>query len=128
MLVGAKESEPQEQIEALLRDAERPATEDEEGQTMKKEKIEKPMPRVTEADRTGDVKSLNRALTRTLYLVVKSVEGGTWRFPSSTLIGGEDLHRVRSYTAFTPIPTYPYLPTNHSFSRPRSALSSKRAA
>ena len=98
LLVGAKESEPQEQIEALLRDAEQPATEDEEGQRVKKEKIEKPMPRVTEADRTGDVKSLNRALTRTLYLVVKTLEGGTWRFPSSTLIGGEDLHRVRSYT------------------------------
>ena len=95
LLVGAKESEPQEQIEALLRDAERPTPEDEEGQTVKREKVEKPMPRVTEADRLGDLKSLNRALSRTLYLVVRAGEGDTWKFPSSTLIGGEDLHRVR---------------------------------
>ena len=97
LLVGAKESEPQEQIEALLKDAEQPTTEDEEGQTVKKEKVEKPMPRVTEADRMADLKSLNRALTRTLYLLVKSGDSDTWRFPSSNLIGGEDLHRVRSY-------------------------------
>ena len=93
LLVGAKESEPIEQVEALLRDAEVLGIEGEEGE-MKKEIIEKPMPRLTEADRTEDVKSLNRALQRTLYLLVKNGEG-RWGFPNSELVGKESLHMVR---------------------------------
>ena len=48
--------------------------------------------RETEADRTNDVKSLNRALQRTLYLVVKGKSG--WEFPASPLAGEELLHEV----------------------------------
>lgn len=93
LLVGAKESEPEEQVEALLRDTEVLGTGSEEEQAVKREKVERPMPRVTEADKAGDVRSLNRALARTLYLVVKGGEGG-WIFPSSRLVGKESLERV----------------------------------
>lgn len=90
LLVGARESEPEAQVEALLKDA--VIETDEEGQ-VKQEKFERPMPRITEADKLGDTRSLNRLLTRTLYLVVKG-EGAGWGFPSGVLIGKESLQRV----------------------------------
>ena len=90
LLVGAKESEPEAQVEALLKDAE---VEAEDEGPVKKAKVEKPMPRVTEADTSGDTRSLNRLMARTLYLVVKGSEGG-WGFPSGVLMGKESLQRV----------------------------------
>ena len=90
LLVGAKESEPEVQVEALLKDAE---VEAEDEGPVKKAKVEKPMPRVTEADTNGDLRSLNRLMTRTLYLVVKGSEGG-WGFPAGLLTGKESLQRV----------------------------------
>ena len=45
-----------------------------------KVEVEKPMPRLTEADHTNNTKSLNRKLDRTLYLLVQNKEG-RWRFP-----------------------------------------------
>lgn len=101
LLVGASESEPDEQIDALVKDAEVEEKDKEEEEAdllagkKKREKVERPMPRVTEADRLGDLKSLDRALTRTLYLVVK--EGGKkgrWGFPSSSLLFKETFHTV----------------------------------
>ncbi|MCJ1320644.1 54S ribosomal protein L17 mitochondrial [Xylographa vitiligo] len=89
LLVGAKESEPEVQVEALLKDAE---VEAEDEGPVKKAKVEKPMPRVTEADTNGDLRSLNRLMTRTLYLVVKGSEGG-WGFPAGLLTGKESLQR-----------------------------------
>ena len=55
-------------------------------------------PRITDADRTGDVKSLDRMLQRNLYLLVQEKENGkdVWRFPQSTLDEEELLHEVRS--------------------------------
>jgi large subunit ribosomal protein L46 len=90
VLVGAKESEPEAIVDALVRDAQ---VENEEDGPKKIEKIEKPMPRVTEADKTGDVRSLNRALQRTLYLIVTG-EDGKWGFPSGGLLAKESLQRV----------------------------------
>ena len=90
ILVGATESEPEAMVEALVKDAQ---VENEEDGPSKKEKVEKPQPRITEADKAGDVRSLNRALSRTLYLVVKGSKG-TWGFPSGVLEGKEDLLRV----------------------------------
>ena len=98
VLIGAKESDPETQVEALLEDA---VVEDEEGndeelsETRRKmEEIERPMPRTTEADKTGNVRSLDRSLSRTLYMLVKGPRGA-WEFPSGGLIGKESLHRVR---------------------------------
>ncbi|KAL9603462.1 MAG: hypothetical protein Q9219_001149 [cf. Caloplaca sp. 3 TL-2023] len=93
LLMGAKESEPEEQVEALLRDAEveMPKGEGEEGAEVKRQVVSKPMPRVTEADRAGNTKSLDRLLQRTLYLVVRKGDGRWW-FPSDGLVGKESLH------------------------------------
>ena len=93
LLVGAKESEPHEQVEALLKDAIVEEGDDGSGSGTRPEAVEKPMPRVTDADRQGDLRSLNRALMRTLYLVVQG-QDGAWRFPYGGLIGKESLKRV----------------------------------
>lgn len=55
--------------------------------------------RRTEADERGDVRSLERALSRTLYLLVKrkrmqGKEGEFWSFPSGTVEGKEGLKEV----------------------------------
>lgn len=101
LLVGASESEPEVQIDALVRDAEEEvkAAENEELEETagkkEKQKVERPMPRVTEADRARDLQSLNRALTRTLYLVVKGQGAkARWGFPSSFLEVNESLNTV----------------------------------
>ena len=117
VLVGAPESEVHWQVERLLEDAERTAKEerhkDEDeseskesekqedkpvallpvgGKMIEHEPVERPMPRVTEADLRADVKSLNRMLQRTLYLLVKD-RNGQWVFPQDR-IAKESLHTV----------------------------------
>lgn len=51
-----------------------------------------PKPRITEADEKNDVKALTRALSRTLYLLVKDSKTGAWKFPSFGLETKEPLH------------------------------------
>lgn len=105
MLVGSSISEPDEQVERLLKDAEVEVKEQNiqrEGEVTSKEEVEKPMPRVTEADRVDDMRSLNRRLERTLYLVVKGGKGG-WNFPGAILERKESLHTVwKLYSSFQP--------------------------
>ncbi|KAK5201856.1 hypothetical protein LTR16_001221 [Cryomyces antarcticus] len=94
VLVGAKESETEEQIEALLKDVEVVSVGGAEGEAAKKESaIDRPMPRTTEADKSGDQKSLDRLLQRTLYLLVKNKEG-RWTFPHGRIAGRENLHQT----------------------------------
>ncbi|KAL8914491.1 MAG: hypothetical protein Q9171_000844 [Xanthocarpia ochracea] len=92
VLVGAKESEPEAQVEALLWDAEVEGLKGEEEQEVKKHEVEKPMPRFTKADEVGDTKSLDRKMQRTLYLVVREGREGKWWFPNDVLVGKESLH------------------------------------
>lgn len=95
VLIGAKESEPEDIIEKLVKDSEvQSDMEGGEGPTKTEDIVERPVSRTTEADTTGDVKSLNRSLARTLFLLVKGNEG-QWEFPKGSLIGRESLHRVR---------------------------------
>ena len=92
-------SEPEEQVERLLSDAEVEVKERDvpgEGKVVKKEEVERPLPRVTEADHAGDTKSLNRALQKTLYLIVNRGKG-RWGFPSAELARQESLHTVSRY-------------------------------
>jgi len=98
VLVGAKESEFDWQVERLLEDAATDGKEAGEAEVkgMKKverEVFERPMPRRTEADEKNDTRSLNRALQRTLYLFVKNKDG-LWQFPQDRL-NEENLHGVR---------------------------------
>ena len=92
LLLGDVESEPDHQMEMLVRDAESTANARSQD-TSKREEIPRPFPRVTEADRQGDEKSLNRMLQRTLYLLVQSKEG-YWKLPSSPIEAGESLRLV----------------------------------
>lgn len=92
LLLGAKESEPEYQVESLVQDAESTANATSQD-TSKTEEIPRPFPRVTEADKTGDLKSLNRLLPSTLYLLVRSKQG-FWKFPSSPVEVEETLRQV----------------------------------
>ncbi|KAJ5249995.1 hypothetical protein N7489_000405 [Penicillium chrysogenum] len=96
LLLGAKESEPEHQIEALVQDAESTANATSQD-TSKKEEIPRPYPRITEADKKNDQKSLDRLLSRTLYLLVQSKEGH-WKFPSSPVESGETLRLAAERT------------------------------
>ncbi|KAH7061154.1 50S ribosomal subunit L30 [Macrophomina phaseolina] len=93
LLVGAQESEPDHQREALLKDAESTGIENVAEGAKKVEPAERPMSRVTEADKNNDQKSLNRMLQRTLYLLVKD-PSGRWQFPQDRLVGRENLHNA----------------------------------
>ena len=102
LLVGDRVSEPEEQVERILTDAEFDAklkkkrgrdNEGEGGEVGKKEEVQRPVPRVTEADLSGDKRSLNRCLERTLYLVVHGSRG-QWTFPTAGLDRRESLHTV----------------------------------
>ncbi|WEW61165.1 hypothetical protein PRK78_006655 [Emydomyces testavorans] len=90
LLVGAIESEPEHQVEALVKDAEGYVVSEVDEGGAKKEQIPRPLPRITEADQKGDQRSLDRLLQRTLYLLVQAKEG-YWKFPSVTIEGKESL-------------------------------------
>ncbi|KAL2864456.1 ribonuclease H-like domain-containing protein [Aspergillus lucknowensis] len=96
LLVGAPESDPDHLVETLIQDAESTANATSQD-TSKKEEIPRPFPRVTEADKKGDTQSLNRALQRTLYLLVQSKEG-YWKFPSSPVVADETLRLAAERT------------------------------
>jgi len=102
LLVGAQESDFEHQVGKLIEDAEQSGLEDASdtngAKKMEREPVEKPMPRITEADQKNDTKSLNRALQRTLYLLVKNKEG-QWQFPQDRL-KEENLHGVRNTTSY----------------------------
>lgn len=145
VLVGDRTSERESIVEALVRDAEgKNVVEDQpvgdadkdgeavtgdarvgEGQRreLSKVEVERPVPRITEADRAGDVRSLNRKLDRSLYLLVKNREG-RWRFPEDRVYGKENLHQVylSQHLIATPhTDTNCYRPPNASSSNPAAS-------
>ncbi|KAI3401870.1 hypothetical protein diail_6429 [Diaporthe ilicicola] len=80
--------------EALYTNAESRVSEDGERLSFEdRVRIERPHPRRTEADRAGDVRRLDRALDRTLYLVVRKSDG-LWRFPQDDVWPDEGLHET----------------------------------
>ncbi|KAH6849975.1 39S mitochondrial ribosomal protein L46-domain-containing protein [Chaetomium sp. MPI-CAGE-AT-0009] len=99
LLTGSTTSDPAELVERLLADAEVRVSED--GEPIAPEErvpVERPAPRRTEADEKGDVKRLDRAMDRTLYLVVKREgakgEEGVWEFPTGPVPTDEALHET----------------------------------
>ena len=94
LLVGAQESDPEKMKDTLVEDAESIANATSQD-TSKKAEIPRPASRVTEADKKNDVKSLNRLLQRTLYLLVQNKDGA-WEFPSSLIQEHESLRTVSS--------------------------------
>lgn len=92
--VGDKLSSPEALMESILKDAEARVSEDAEVIPPEdRVPVERPMDRVTEADRKGDVRRLDRELSRTLYLVVQT-EQGKWEFPTASVRTNEALHEV----------------------------------
>lgn len=92
--VGDPLSKPETLYNALLKDAEMRISDDAE--VIPEEDrvpVERPQDRVSEADRTGNVRRLDRAMDRTLYLVVQGKDG-KWAFPSSFVGTDENLHEV----------------------------------
>jgi large subunit ribosomal protein L46 len=94
LLVGDTLSSQDNVMESLLKDAAARVSEDAEViPEADVVPVERPVPRESEADKKGDVKRLDRAMDRTLYLVVKGKEG--WVFPADQLLTeGETLHVV----------------------------------
>lgn len=91
--VGDALSDQESIVRSLLRDAEARVSDDAE--LIAPEDVvpvEPPVDRVTEADRGGDAKRLDRQLDRTLYLVVKGKDG--WGFPADVIPKDENLHEV----------------------------------
>lgn len=96
ILIGNDLSEPGIQREALLRDAEVEVKGRGEAgeEILKRESLEKLAERITDADRSGDMRSLNRKLERTLYLVVRGKQENDWYLPGHELMKSESLHTV----------------------------------
>ncbi|CAN8096770.1 unnamed protein product [Discula destructiva] len=91
---GAEYASPDYVRERLYTEAESRVSEDGEPLSFADRlQIERPLPRETEADRTGDVRRLDRALSRTLYLVVKD-QRGRWHFPTDDVRPDEGLHET----------------------------------
>ncbi|KAI5281538.1 54S ribosomal protein L17 mitochondrial, partial [Ascosphaera aggregata] len=98
LLVGAPESEPAHQIEALVKDAQKGGGAIAEkdglaGVSAESDEVPRPLSRVTEADLTKDYRSLDRELQRTVYLLFKIKKGEReyWHLPSVTIVPGETL-------------------------------------
>ncbi|KAI0637247.1 39S mitochondrial ribosomal protein L46-domain-containing protein [Trametes polyzona] len=68
-----------------------------QAENMGEEPVDPPAPRIHEADRMGDVKSLDRKGERNLYLLVRGKDHTgkeVWRFPQGGLQEGELLHQA----------------------------------
>lgn len=84
---------PQSLEDAALEASTRGITPEEQAQMQENEIVR--MTRETEADRKGDRRSLDRALQRSLYLIVKKPrEEHAWQFPQGGIEQGELLHEV----------------------------------
>ncbi|KAH9892932.1 39S mitochondrial ribosomal protein L46-domain-containing protein [Xylariomycetidae sp. FL2044] len=94
LLVGSTLSDEDRVREILLKDAENRVTDD--GEKAKPDEIvpvERPMERITEADKTNNIRRLDRKLDRTLYFIVKGNDG-KWQFPSEDVPTDEHLHQT----------------------------------
>lgn len=92
---GEKLADPEALREALYTDAESRVSEDGERLGFEDRlRVDRPFPRRTEADRTGDVRRLDRALDRTLYLVVKRKGDDMFAFPQDSVQPDEGLHET----------------------------------
>lgn len=100
--VGDSLSKPESMVNSLLKDAEARVSDDAE--VIAPEEVvpvPRPADRITEADKKGDVRRLDRQLDRTLYLIVKNQNG--WAFPADVIPQNSNLHesakRVLDQTA-----------------------------
>ncbi|RQM06384.1 hypothetical protein DH86_00001177 [Scytalidium sp. 3C] len=101
ILVGDERSQPGYVVQKLLEDARVRTAEGKDGSvsvidadaSAEGEGLDRVENRLTEADIKKDVRRLDRKLAETLYLVVQKEKGG-WGFPTSDLIGRENLYQA----------------------------------
>ncbi|KAI0448041.1 39S mitochondrial ribosomal protein L46-domain-containing protein [Xylaria telfairii] len=94
LLVGSTLSNEERIREILLKDAELRVTEDgEEASPDDIVPVERPMDKITEADKTNNIRRLDRALDRTLYLIVQRTDD-QWQFPTEDVPTDERLHET----------------------------------
>ncbi|KAI1116106.1 39S mitochondrial ribosomal protein L46-domain-containing protein [Nemania sp. NC0429] len=94
LLVGSTLSSEERLRDILLKDGELRVTED--GEEAPPDEIvpaERPMDRITEADKANDIRRLDRALDRTLYLIVQRTDG-QWQFPAEDVPTDQQLHET----------------------------------
>jgi len=101
---------------------------EEAGEVASKKTLDKPLSRISQADIDHDVKSLNRAMSRTLYLLVKRAgrEHDVWKFPQADVEGRENLRQVclpvSTFSLLVFSQTSNFLQTIHSCSLPFFSL------
>ncbi|KAI1326337.1 39S mitochondrial ribosomal protein L46-domain-containing protein [Xylariaceae sp. FL0255] len=94
LLVGSTLSDEERLRQILVKDAELRVTEDgEEAAPEDIVPIEQPQPRITDADKTNDIRRLDRKLDRTLYLIVQRTDG-SWVFPSVDVATDSNIHKT----------------------------------
>jgi len=100
VLVGNRDGEPETIVKKLVEEEGRAGEFVKEGESG--DITMAGLRRTTEADEKNDQRSLERALSRTLYLLVKRRKGNSqekenalWGFPSAPLVGKEGLKEVR---------------------------------
>lgn len=104
LLVGDKLSATTEMVETIVQEGVPRAVEKGKGSSGEdlKDAMQRPLSRITDADRRGDETRLDRKLNRTLYLCVKREKSG-WGFPAGVLEGKENLRdaaeRILTQTA-----------------------------
>ncbi|KAG8166143.1 hypothetical protein KVR01_004695 [Diaporthe batatas] len=92
---GERLADPEALREALYVEAESRVSEDGERLGFEDRlRVERPFPRRTDADRANDVTRLDRALDRTLYLVVKRSGDDRFSFPQDNVHPDEALHET----------------------------------
>jgi large subunit ribosomal protein L46 len=95
VLTGNKDGKPEEIVKKLIDEEGRAAEFTTEGGDLSLAGLK----RTTPADEQNDQKSLERSLSRTLYLLVKTrttegQKGSRWAFPATAVVGKEGLKEV----------------------------------
>jgi large subunit ribosomal protein L46 len=95
VLSGSQDGKPEQIVKTLIEEEGRAAEFTTEGGNLALAGLK----RITQADEKNDQKSLERSLSRTLYLLVKtriieSQKGSQWAFPAAAVVGNEGLKEV----------------------------------
>jgi len=94
--MGEKVGEPDQIVKRLLEDEGKDVAESIDAETASRSELGG-LRRRTDADESNDLRSLERALDRTLYLIVKKSTSGKperWEFPDGPIEGVEGLKEV----------------------------------
>ena len=107
LMIGQKPKDDEEMtFEELIKNTvtgEEITEHDTEEEIAAKKALDKPLERVNKAELEGDERTLNRKMSRTVYLLVqtKGLDGDVWTFPQVDLTKKENLGTVRALPNFS---------------------------